>query len=136
MKVHESLLLPLASGNYVNKESNEQIDVFKVFFIFKTISTIKKESLPHTWRKHKYCCPRCSWMLSLLIKHLRVSRMGASSAKGAAGSAPRCGVPTTLSPLRQQGWDVVIPALRPWHIQVSASWNFDEPNGPIMGINW
>lgn len=48
MKVHESLLLPLASCSEVNEESNEQIDVFQAFFIFKTVSTIKKMNLHPT----------------------------------------------------------------------------------------
>lgn len=80
--------------NKVNQESDGQIDVFKMFLSSKQFQPFKNEFLLHPWRKHKYYCSRCSWMVSLLIKCLRVSWMGVLSAMEAAWIGTRCGVPT------------------------------------------
>lgn len=107
MEVHGSLLHPLAGCRHVNEESNEQIDVFRVFFIFQTLSTIKNEFSLHTWRKYEYFCPWCSWMLS-------AHRASWSLLEGSSSAwicTPVWGPALTLP--SQPGWDIAVPALSP-----------------------
>lgn len=107
--------IPLPAAGMPMKRA---IDVFRVFFIFQTVSTIKNEFSFHTWRKYEYFCP-----CSLLMDCLGVSWMGHQ----VPGLVLGCGVPSSLSPPNQAG---TLLSLLPL-----PSWNFVFPIRPVLGIS-